>query len=64
MVNVKQIIKYGEKTTEKLPTVLRQHMLIRYGCFIKCVRLKKNKDGGHEGIGEKHWKQNKVTFSL
>lgn len=31
MVNVKQIIKYGEKTTEKQPTVLRQHMLIRFG---------------------------------
>lgn len=31
MVNVKQIIKYGKKTTEKEPTVLRQHMLIRYG---------------------------------
>ena len=31
MVNVKQIIKYGEKTTEKQPTVLRQHMLIRSG---------------------------------
>lgn len=31
MVNVKQIIKYGENTTEKRPTVLRQHMLIRYG---------------------------------
>lgn len=31
MVNVKQIIKYGEKTTEMQPTVLRQHMLIRSG---------------------------------
>lgn len=31
MVNVKQIIKYGEKTTEKQPIVLRQHMLIRSG---------------------------------
>lgn len=31
MVNVKQIIKYGENTTEKRPTVLRQHVLIRYG---------------------------------
>lgn len=31
MVNVKQIIKYGEKITEKQPTVLRQHMLIRFG---------------------------------
>lgn len=28
MVNVKQIIKYGEKTTEKQPTVLRQHTRI------------------------------------
>jgi len=31
MVNVKQIIRYGVRTTEKEPTVLRQHMLIRFG---------------------------------
>lgn len=31
LVNVKQIIKYDEKTTEREPTVLKQHMLIRFG---------------------------------
>lgn len=38
MVNVKQIIKYGEKNR---PAVLRQHMLIRYGSrFIRGARSK------------------------
>lgn len=43
MVNVKQIIKYGEKTTEKEPTVLRQHMLIRYGLVHYENEIKKQK---------------------
>lgn len=63
VVNVKQIIKYGEKTTEKRPTVLRQHMLIRlallhWGGKIKKQTQTKNKK--EEGRAKKNGRRKKV----